>query len=182
MKAARLLLGLLVTAAAAGAPPEPSGYRMDEYVAPTPSTLAGATVLDTDQAHLLWEQHQTVFIDVLPRPPRPAGLPASSIWRPTPRYDVPGSTWLPDTGYGALAPVMAAYFEQGLESVTAGGRAHSLVFYCKADCWMSWNAAKRAMTLGYTRVSWYPEGVDGWVAHGLPTEMREPVPRPDATE
>ena len=41
---------------------------------------------------------------------------------------------------------------------------------------------KRAMTLGYTRVSWYPEGVDGWVAHGLPTEMREPVPRPDATE
>ena len=37
---------------------------------------------------------------------------------------------------------------------------------------MSWNAAKRAMTLGYTHVVWYPEGSDGWIGHGLPTEPR----------
>jgi len=179
MKPTCVLLAVAITAAA---PAEPSGYRMEDYAAPTPATLRGATVLDTDQAGRLWQTRQSVFIDVLPRPPRPAGLPASTIWRPKPRADIPGSIWLPDTGYGALAPAMEGYFEHALEQATAGDRGHPLVFYCKADCWMSWNAAKRAITLDYTRVSWYPDGVDGWVAYGLPTEARQPEPRPGTTE
>ena len=36
---------------AAETPPEPDGYRMDNYRAPTPATLRGATVLSTDDAH-----------------------------------------------------------------------------------------------------------------------------------
>jgi PQQ-dependent catabolism-associated CXXCW motif protein len=179
MKATGLLLAVALIAAA---PAEPPGYRMDGYLAPTPATLQGAAVLDTDQAHDLWEKRQAVFIDVLPRPPRPAGLPAGTLWRPKPRFDVPGSIWLPDTGYGALAPGMQIYFEQGLELATAGDRDHVVVLYCKAECWMSWNAAKRALALGYTHVAWYPDGVDGWAARGLPTEAREPVPRPGTTE
>jgi rhodanese-related sulfurtransferase len=47
---------------------------------------------------------------------------------------------------------------------------------------MSWNAAKRALTLGYTRVAWYPQGTDGWATQGLPLETRTPVPRPQAAE
>jgi rhodanese-related sulfurtransferase len=47
---------------------------------------------------------------------------------------------------------------------------------------MSWNAAKRAMTLGYTHVAWYRDGTDGWTAHGFPTEARQPMPRPATTE
>jgi PQQ-dependent catabolism-associated CXXCW motif protein len=182
MKATDLIVGMALLAGIAATPSEPSDFRMEEYGAPTPATLHGATVLDTDQARGLWEKRLAAFIDVLPRPPRPTGLPASTIWRPKPRFDVPGSIWLPDTGYGALAPAMEQYFEYSLEQTTAGDRGHTIVFYCKADCWMSWNAAKRAMTLGYTNVAWYPEGVDGWVAHGLPTEPREPIPRPGTTE
>jgi PQQ-dependent catabolism-associated CXXCW motif protein len=123
-----------------------------------------------------------VFIDVLPQPPRPAGLPASTIWRPKPRQDVPGSVWLPDTGYGALAPVMDEYFVRGLLRATSGDRDRMVVFYCLANCWMSWNAAKRAIALGYTRVAWYPDGTDGWAADGLPLEPRTPEPRPQAAE
>ncbi|MEA1648849.1 hypothetical protein UAJ10_07440 [Nitrospirillum sp. BR 11164] len=33
---------------------------------------------------------------------------------------------------------------------------------------MSWNATKRAAGYGYTNVAWYPDGVDGWRAAGLP--------------
>jgi PQQ-dependent catabolism-associated CXXCW motif protein len=166
----------------AAAPSEPPNYRIDDYNAPTPATLQGATVIDTDQARGLWETHQSVFIDVLPRPPRPAGLPASTIWRPRPRWDIPGSIWLPDTGYGALAPFMEGYFRDGLEAASQGDHDRLMVFYCKADCWMSWNAAKRAMTYGYTHVLWYPDGSDGWVGQGLPIEQREPVRRPGTTE
>jgi PQQ-dependent catabolism-associated CXXCW motif protein len=164
------------------APAEPSGYRMQDYRAPTPEALSGATTLTTDKAHALWANQQAAFIDVLPRPPRPAGLPAATIWRPKPRSDIPGSIWLPDTGYGELAPVMQQYFQHGLAHAAAGDYGRTLVFYCLKDCWMSWNAAKRAITLGYTHVGWYPAGTDGWEAQGLPVEPREPVAQPSATE
>ena len=175
-------IALVATAQAPAVPPEPSGYRMQHYRAPTPASLSGATVLTTQQAHTLWSNHRAAFIDVLARPPRPQGLPASAIWHPKPRADIPGSIWLPDTGYGALAPVMAAYFEHGLAQASAGDRRRVLVFYCLKDCWMSWNAAKRAMTLGYTHVAWYRDGTDGWEAQGFPTEARDPEPRPLASE
>ena len=172
-----LTAGLLIAAAAA--PPEPSGYRMGDYRAPVPATLRGATVIGTAQAHALWESRAAVFVDVLPQPPRPAGLPAGTIWHPKPRQDLPGSVWLPDTGYGALAPVMEGYFTSNLRQATKGERDRPVVFYCLAQCWMSWNAAKRALALGYTRVDWYPEGTDGWAGAGYPLELREPMPRPE---
>ena len=177
-----LICGMMLLIAGAPAPSEPQGYRMEDFRGPTPETLRGATVLSTEQAHDLWQKGGAVFVDVLPRPPRPIGLPASTIWRPKPRSDVPGSVWLPDTGYGALAPAMAQYFERGLQNATTGDRGRIIVFYCLAECWMSWNAAKRALALGYRHVAWYPEGTDGWKAHGFPEEERQPVPRPRQDE
>ncbi len=179
---ASLLLSIPLLLGAAPQPAEPTAYRTDDYRSPTPATLHGARVLTTDQAHDLWVKHQAVFIDVLPQPPRPPGLPAATIWHPKPRLDIPGSIWLPDTGYGALAPVMETYFAQGLARASSGDLSRPLVFYCLHNCWMSWNAAKRAISLGYTDVDWYPDGTDGWTAHDYPTEHREPVPRPPTTE
>ena len=46
---------------------------------------------------------------------------------------------------------MQAYFADGLERAARGDQSTPLVFYCLADCWQSWNAAKRALSLGYTR-------------------------------
>jgi PQQ-dependent catabolism-associated CXXCW motif protein len=155
---------------------------MNDYRTPTPDTLHGAEVLTTDDAHALWMKRTAAFIDVLPQPPRPAGLPASTIWHPKPRFDIPGSIWLPDTGYGALAAVMETYFEQALAQVSGSNQGHVLVFYCLQNCWMSWNAAKRALALGYTHVAWYPDGTDGWEEHGFPTEARDPLPRPQMRE
>lgn len=159
---------------AAAAPNQPSDYRNDHYESPTPSTLQGGQVLSTIQARELWRRRRAVFIDVLPRPPRPAGLPAGTIWRDKPRADIPGSIWLPNTGYGALPSSVAQYFKDGLNVATVGDPSRELVFYCKPDCWMSWNAAKRALTLGYTNVDWYPGGDGAWTAAGLPLAPREP--------
>jgi PQQ-dependent catabolism-associated CXXCW motif protein len=180
--AASLAIALLLVAAAPDAPPEPAGYRMDDYRAPTPATLRDARVLSTSEAHAHWEKHDAAFIDVLPQAPRPAGLPASTIWHAKSREDIPGSVWLPDTGYGELAPVMEQYFAEGLAQASGGNHDRMLVFYCLANCWMSWNAAKRAVALGYTHVAWYPDGTDGWAEHHLPLEARAPVPRPQAAE
>jgi PQQ-dependent catabolism-associated CXXCW motif protein len=169
---------LATFAARAGdAPREPDSYRESDYRAPTPLTLKGARVLTTDEAAAMWRAGDAAFIDVLPQAPRPKNLPADVVWRDKPRSDIPGSLWLPDTGYGELAPVMLDYFRRGLDKALAS-RARPLVFYCLKDCWMSWNAAKRALALGYSDVAWYPEGSDGWAAAALPVEKRTPEPRP----
>jgi len=51
-----------------------------------------------------------------------------------------------------------------------------VVFYCFADCWMGWNATKRAASWGFTRLYWYRDGIDGWEAAKLPVAEAEPVP------
>jgi PQQ-dependent catabolism-associated CXXCW motif protein len=167
--------------ARAGDVPEPTDYRMDEYRAPVPDTLAGARVLSTEEVAALWKAGGAVFVDVLPKPPKPK-LPPGTVFRLPPRNDIPGSVWLPDVGYGALPSEMETYFRDNLASATGGDPAKTVVFYCLADCWMSWNAARRALEWGYTDVVWYPEGTDGWEFEGLPTERRKPVERPGMDE
>ncbi len=177
MRALALVLGLLAGGALADDVPEPEGYRDAPYRAPVPETLAGALVLDDDAAHALWFTGQVLFVDVLPKPPKPDNLPEGTIWRDPKRQSIPGSVWLPNVGYVALHAQTDAYFREGLARLTAGNLDHPLVFFCLADCWMSWNAAKRAMTdYGYTRVFWYPEGTDGWAEIGHPLVEITPEP------
>lgn len=176
------LTALALAAASAGAentvrPSEPEGYRLDNYRAPVPATLKGARVIDTVTAFALWQGKTAVFVDALPHAPRPAGLPEKAVFREQPRFDIPGGLWLPDTGYGEISEATQRYFEKGLAKATGGDKTKPLVFYCLANCWMSWNAARRAMTLGYASVLWYPEGSDGWAAAKHPLEEKKPEPR-----
>src|ERR1700693_3927575 len=131
--AARFALIAFLVAAVQAAPAdvtEPEGYRLEDYRSPTPATLRGARVIGTDKAETIWRSHSASFVDVLPRPPRPRNLPEGTLWRDKPRSNIPGSIWLPDTGFGELAPSMADYFEKGLEKATHGDRARHLVIYC----------------------------------------------------
>jgi PQQ-dependent catabolism-associated CXXCW motif protein len=160
---------------------EPEGYRTDDYRSPVPETLAGGRVLTTEEAETIWRSKTGVFIDVLPRPPKPPNLPPGTVWRDRPRFNIPGSTWLPDTGYGELAPSTESYLRQGLSRASGGNRGALIVVYCQADCWMSWNAAKRTLSYGYSNVAWYPDGTDGWQHANLPTAESQPEPRPDST-
>jgi PQQ-dependent catabolism-associated CXXCW motif protein len=179
-KIAVLVCAALFSSAALAedAPSEPDTYRMESYRAPTPATLKGAHVLTSAEVQELWSKGGAAFIDVLPQAPRPANLAPYVVWRDRPRLDIPGSLWLPDTGYGELAQTVDAYFLAGLRKASGGDPSHALVFYCLQNCWMSWNAAKRAIKAGYVNVFWYPEGSDGWAKAGLPLEERRPEARP----
>ncbi len=158
---AGLILGLTALACVGvrgeDAAPEPSGYRTHDYRAPTPAGLSGARVVTTPQAEALWRDKAAIFVDVMPRAPQPPNLPPGTIWRDRPRLNIPGSIWLPDTGYGELAPATEDYL-------------------CLKDCWMSWNAAKRILAMGYANVAWYPEGTDGWADALLPVVDAQPAP------
>lgn len=175
-----MALVMVTTAQAQDTVPEPDDYRTDDYRAPVPATLKGARVITTKDVEAIWRDKRGAFVDVMPRPPKPANLPPETVWRDKPRRNIPGSLWLPDTGYGRLAAATEAYLQDGLARASAGNHAALLVIYCQANCWMSWNAAKRALSYGYSNVVWYPEGTDGWEWEDLPLVDAEPEPRPPA--
>ncbi len=174
MRGGLALLALVASATVAFAtPPEPEGFRGEPYRDAVPATLTGARVADTATAAALHAAH-VPFVDVLPRQARPAGLPPGTVWHEKPHGSIPGAIWLPNTGYDRLNPTEEALLRDGLARV-APDPAVPLVIFCKADCWMSWNAAKRAVGWGYTAVWWYPEGTDGWAAAGLPLVTLAPA-------
>ena len=57
--------------------------------------------------------------------------------------------------------------------MTAGNLATPLVFYClSTECWMSYNAALRAINMGFTNVLWYRGGIEAWKAAGQQVTAR----------
>jgi PQQ-dependent catabolism-associated CXXCW motif protein len=156
--------------------PEPEGYRTGDYRSPVPKTLAGARVIDAGEAETLWGDKSAVFIDVFPRAPKPPNLPAGTVWRDPVHMSMKGANWLPNVGYGVLSPEFEDYFKTRLARLTNGDKAQPVVFYCLKDCWMSWNAGKRALSWGYTSVLWFSEGTDAWQQAGNELERIEPVP------
>lgn len=147
----------------------PAGYRQTDYDAPVPEKVTGAVTVDDDAAYALWRTGRVAFIDVMPNLPRPKGLPADAVWRGRSRQSVPGAVWLPEVGFGTFDAAAAAQFDQGLTAATKGDKDAPVLFLCRADCWMSWNASKRAVAQGYSRVFWYPEGSTGWKFWDWPT-------------
>ena len=168
-----LAMLLLCAAAARGDPavPVPDGYRTEDYRSPVPDSVPGAAVLDTAALKSLMDAGQAVLIDVLPAPRRPEAMRPGMPWLPPRHMTLPGSVWWPDVGRGALAADFEQRFRERLAQLAAPGRV--VVFFCLADCWMSWNAARRAGSYG-VRAAWYPDGADGWAQAGLPLQEARP--------
>lgn len=60
-------------------------------------------------------------------------------------------------------------FGRYLQQATAGDLQRTLVFYCAGvHCWGSYNAALRAIRMGYRDVYWYRGGIEAWRQAGLP--------------
>lgn len=159
-----------------GEVPEPDGYRVEEYDAPVPAGLTGAIRVDAVDVKQLQTEENALVIDVIPAHRKPEFLPENQIWIPPVHQGIPGSVWLPDVGYGVLSDTTVNYLTSNLEKHTNSNLEHPIIFYCRLDCWMSWNAAKRALGFGYTNVYWFADGIDGWTFEdfALQTLSEEP--------
>jgi PQQ-dependent catabolism-associated CXXCW motif protein len=158
---------------------EPEGYRIDDYNKPVPKTLSGVkAVIDAEAAKKLLDTGTAVFIDVHPRAPKPLNLPATTIWREPQHRSIRGAVWLPNVGFGQLSGPVQTYFATELERLSGGDKSKPLVMFCLRDCWMSWNAAKRAMSLGYTSMYWFSEGTDAWEEAGYDLTVLAPPAHP----
>ena len=161
-------------AVGAGVVAEPQGYWEGNVDAPTPATLQGGRVIHVAGVEELLRQGKAVVIDVSNTPRRPTELAPGAPWLPVPHRAIPDALWLPGVGVGAPTRQVDDFYRDRLERATAGNVQAPLIVYCHANCWLSWNAAKRAIGYGYRRVFWFPEGIEGWTAAGRQTKVAAP--------
>lgn len=180
------LILLCLICSACSAPPKveckreqdvPEQFRIDHYRAPTPSCVPHAVTINTAEVQQLIADKNPILIDVLGVLTRPIAGFDGGHWLPNkPRYSLPNAVWLPNVGYGMLDDEMLNYFQSQLINLTQGDKNKPLVFFCIADCWMSWNAVKHAHSYGYSNLYWYKNGTDGWLESELKVVKVDPVP------
>jgi PQQ-dependent catabolism-associated CXXCW motif protein len=157
----------------------PQGYRIADYRSPLPDAPPAGQRIDIPDLQRLIRVADPILIDVLAITLRQESTDFGLSWLPAAtRRHIPGSVWLPNVGYGDLEPCLRDWFAQQLRHLSGSDTSRPLIFYCVTDCWMSWNAVKRAAELGYRNLYWYPEGSDGWADAGLPLVRGEPQPLP----
>jgi PQQ-dependent catabolism-associated CXXCW motif protein len=125
---------------------------------PTPASIPGGQVITTKGLAALVQGRQAPFIlfDVLGQPEMlPDAVPAAWLSQP-----------------GSFKDAVQQQAGQMLGQQTQGHKDIALVFYCLSrECWMSYNAALRAIHAGYTNVLWYRGGIEAWKWAGLPTQQ-----------
>lgn len=173
-----ILLGSLLVSGSAWADNalfSADGYRQTHYRSPTPVSSDYARTLDTAALQqLLRDQPSTLLIDVYRR----QWLHGQFI-EDEAHANLPGSLWLANTGNGELEAHWQDYFRSHLHRASQANLAWPIVFYCRSDCWLGWNAVKRAHHLGYSNLYWYRDGIDAWLDAGLPLIPAQPVPLQD---
>ncbi len=129
---------------------------------PTPASIPGGQVITTPGLVALMQGRQVPYIvfDVLGQPEAlPGAVPAA---------------WLSQAG--AFDDAVQQQAVEMLKQSTHGRKETALVFYCLSrECWMSYNAALRAIQAGYTNVLWYRGGIEAWKSAGLPTQATQPA-------
>lgn len=170
------------TALAQAAPAlfDAEGYRTGSYRAPVDRDPAPARAITGAEVRALGGE--ALLIDVLPAEGASRDAATGRWILAMPHQTLPGAMWYPDTGRAAPPRPLWAALRARARDFAAHHQHGVLVVFCRADCWMSWNAARRlAREPGLTLpVHWYPEGIDGWHDHGWPLVDAQPQPVSDS--
>lgn len=154
-----IVLGLLSLAGAAsadeaadhGVMPQ-AELRRGEHDAPTPLAVPGARTVTTAELRRLLQR---------PPPERPVLV---DVLGGEGHRTLPGAAWLPGAGRGeSFDDSLQARLGAALAALSGGDPGRPIVMLCaNARCWLSYNAALRAVRLGYTNVLWYRGGIEAW--------------------
>ncbi len=159
--------------------PVPEGYRQEHYRAPTPDRVPGGRRIDVAEAATLHADGAALFVDTMGATLHRAGDGYAWTINDGEHRTIPGALWLPTLGLGKVPETLEPLYRARLEAEARAVPGRPLLFFCKADCWLSWNAARRATEWGLGPVLWLADGVDGWAEAGLPLEKGRPAILPD---
>lgn len=153
-----------------------AGYRIAYYRSPVHRPPEGVGRIAPAAIAGLRPDVDMILIDVLPA--EGGHRAADGRWQlAQPHESIPGAHWFPESGRGAPMPDIANWFARGVARLTGGRRDRMIVTFCRADCWMGWNAARRLRAMGYRNIWWLAEGTDGWRDLGRDLRPVQPAPR-----
>lgn len=151
------------------------GYRTSHYRAPVGAAPIGVARLSTAEVQAMIARHRALLIDVMPAEgghrDSASGHWTLAVDRPT----LPDARWFPEAGRAPLDPPIEQMLRQGIAALHRRHPDATLIVFCRADCWMSWNAARRLRRWGYRHVAWYADGTDGWSERNLPLISARPT-------
>lgn len=135
--------------------------RPSAYHAPTPRQIPGGRVVRTVELKSLLEQEPRPYlIDVL----------GGGVHR-----TIAGAFWMAGAGAGDMSKEEESRFVETIAKFAGGDRNRALVFFCSdSECWLSYNAALRAINAGYTNIMWYRGGLAAWLHAELPMQSSDP--------
>lgn len=140
------------------------GYRQEHYRSPTPEEHEFAHILSANELALFLQTiPRPVLIDVYRNPWR-----HEQFSNPEEHYNIPNSLWLANCGDGIISKDWNNYCKNNLAKATNDQKDYPVVFYCRSDCWLGWNAIKRAKEFGYSNIYWLRNGIDEWEQSGYP--------------
>jgi PQQ-dependent catabolism-associated CXXCW motif protein len=138
-----------------GVPPT-SELRLHDHSSPTPRAVPGGRTVSTAE-----------LLAALELPPAERPL-LFDVLGGTGHDSIPGAIWLADAGRGgSFEDEIQEKLARTLGFVTREDRSRTIIFFCAStSCWLSYNAALRAVKLGYLQVGWYRGGIAAWLAAG----------------
>jgi PQQ-dependent catabolism-associated CXXCW motif protein len=185
MRAPGLLIAFAALACAAHAAPpadpppfDAEGYRSARYRSPVRADPAPAAAITLEAALALAPGRDALFIDVTPVE---GGVrdPVSGAWTLSAAHlTIPGALWHPETGRAPVDPALWQALEAAIREARRSAAGQPVILFCRIDCWMSWNAARRLARGGVGGIRWLAEGTDGWQASGRSLAVAAPVTVP----
>ncbi len=152
-----------------------NGYRIARYRTPIRHDPDPAQRLALAAALTLEPGEDALFLDVMPVE---SGVrdPVTGEWTiNTPHLTIPGAVWHPEAGRMPADDDLWRAFEHQARQATP---TRPVIVFCRVDCWMSWNAAKRLAESGIDNVWWLAEGTDGWHSDGRDLVVAIPIATP----
>lgn len=160
---------------ATGASFDSEGYRANRYRAPVDRRPDPARRIRLSKALQLHRHNRAMFIDVAPVE---SGYrdPVTGVWKLSqPHMTISGAAWHPETGRTTPDPSLWHALLGAALSEARRRPGKPIVVFCRSDCWMGWNAARRLAKAGVHKVYWLAEGVDGWHEAGRALVGVQPV-------
>jgi len=140
----------------------PSTLHAGAMHGPTPASIPGGRLVTTTELVALLKAgpggEPPLIFDVLGGP-----------------QQLPGALYaVPAHQPGSFDDATQREFGAWLQTVTQGRQDRPMVFYCAStQCWMSYNAALRAIRMGYRQVLWYRGGLQSWQQAGQPVQSAQ---------
>ncbi len=136
---------------------DPPNEPVKELNGPTPSVIPGGKVLTTAQ---MWEAFARTTL---------GPIVLVDVWIDVHPTTIPSANRLPTAGQGTMDGQARTELWRALKKLSGGNFNDAIVFFGRdAKDWEGYNAALRAIDIGFDKVYWYRGGIEAWTAAHQP--------------